>query len=124
MQRRSGAEFRKSSGRGETARTGVRYTVRPLKRAKPAWWVRDCVSRVGPPNLDEGPITLSRQAQPITTVSCFQHRGPPSRWFVIKCQRYLPKIDLAFRMSRKPTNRRERKPATAQPVARIPQEDG
>lgn len=31
----------------------------------PAWWVRECISRVGPPNLDEGPITLSRQAQPI-----------------------------------------------------------
>ena len=35
-------------GRGNSAGAGVRYTVRPLRRATTAWGVWECVSRVPP----------------------------------------------------------------------------
>ena len=35
-------------GRGNSAGAGVRYTVRPLRRATTAWGVCECVSRVPP----------------------------------------------------------------------------
>ena len=39
------------------------------------------MSRVGPPNLDEGPITLLRQAQPTCNQMTGEQRGtqPPAR---------------------------------------------